>query len=454
MQENADSVPNEGLPSFVADPLGVLRRRWRWMILVLALGSIAAAGVVSAWPERYEATAKLRLSGQRIPENFVRSTLLESLEEQLNEMVSEVLSRSQLTELVEELQLDRHEGTEGLLSEVRESLTVEPETTIPGRGTGGNSLVIAVRYESDDPETAATVANALADRFITVHIKRRAQQTRITSDFLRQEMERAEQALHEQRSRVAEFKQRHRGELPSEQGAAISRLERLQQERQSLATQISEAEGRLLLLKSQEGPADDRLLAELRDRLAAERTVHTEEHPNVAALRAQVEALEAEVSAADSGPSPQDRAPVVIVRREIESLRAQLAAADREMIELDARVNRIPAREEELAALQQREEVLQESYVQALRKVKEAELAESLEQAQQGFRISRLERAMPPTQPTPPRWQLAAEAGAAVIAATLALGFLLEWFDRVVVEARDLEALTGMMNLGEVPKMS
>lgn len=454
MQENAGSVPSDGLPSFVRDPLGILRRRWRWMVLVLALGSIAAAGVVRGWPERYEATAKLRFSSQRIPENFVRSTLLEGLEEQLNQMVSEVLSRSQLIPLIEELRLDRGAGTlEALIAEVRESITVEPETALGGRGPGSNSLVIAIRYESNDPENAAEVANALADRFVTVHIKRREQQTRITSDFLRQELERAEKALHEQRTGVAEFKQRHRGELPSELGPALARLERLQQQRQSLATQISEAEGRLLLL-SQEGAAENRLLAELRDRLAAERTVHTEEHPNVAALRAQLEALEADVSAADSGPPPQASAPVIIVRREIESLRAQLAATDREMSELDTRVARTPAREEELAGLEQREEVLRESYVQSLRKVQDAELSESLEQAQQGFRVSRLERAMPPTQPKLPRWQLAAGAAAAVIAASLALAVLLEWFDRVVVEARDLEVITDMMNLGEVPKMS
>ena len=83
---------------------------------------------------------------------------------------------------------------------------------------------------------------------------------------------------------------------------------------------------------------------------------------------------------------------------------------------LDAQVARIPARQEELAALEQEEEILSENYSDALRKLQDSELAQSLELAQQGIRVSLLDSAL--------------------------LGI------------EEVESLTGMMTLGEIPRAS
>ena len=37
-----------GLPAFASDPIGILRRRWIWMVLGLAIGIGATAGIVQA----------------------------------------------------------------------------------------------------------------------------------------------------------------------------------------------------------------------------------------------------------------------------------------------------------------------------------------------------------------------------------------------------------------------
>ena len=98
--------------------------------------------------------------------------------------------------------------------------------------------------------------------------------------------------------------------------------------------------------------------------------------------------------------------------------------------------------------------MLRTNYADALRKVKEAELAESLELAQQGIQVSKLEPAMPPSDPKIPFWQLLLGAVGGVLGLVLAAAVLLELRDPVILASSELEALTGMTLLGDIPRAS
>jgi len=114
-------------------------------------------------------------------------------------------------------------------------------------------------------------------------------------------------------------------------------LERLQQQRQSLALQISDAEGRLLIVRSASGGPGSRatLLADLRTRLVKEESVYTPEHPAIVSLRRQIAELEAappEPAQRTTGADPAAAA----VERELATLRGQIAEIDVEMNRLDS----------------------------------------------------------------------------------------------------------------------
>ena len=172
-------------------------------------------------------------------------------------------------------------------------------------------------------------------------MEQRTHQARLTTEFLTREMERAEAALRQQSALLREFKEKNRGQLPNELTTKLSRLDRLQPQRQSLALQISDAESRLITLQSTsfESDARARILADLQNRLAQERVVNTEEHPNVLALARQVAALEArheqpQGAGDDRGQQPAGaRGPA----RADSSLRAQLQMVEADIAKLDAR---------------------------------------------------------------------------------------------------------------------
>ena len=174
------------------------------------------------------------------------------------------------------------------------------------------------------------------------------------------------------------------------------------------------------------------------------------------AIRQQIEALEAEMAGEQAGAGAVAASPnpaVAAVQREVDALRAQARAIEQEMRVLDAAVAAIPARQEELMALEQRHELLRERFNDATRKVQEAELAENLQRAQQGFQVSQLDAAVVPPEPKSSRWKLAFLAVCGVFGASVMTGLLLEFADPVIVTSRQLETQTGMIPLGVVPNI-
>jgi len=446
-----------GVPEFLFDPLGVVRRRWIAIVLCLVLGSAATGAVWAGWTPTYVAQATLLITSQQIPEDFVRSTVREDSLGNISAMLGEVLSQDNLSRVIEEKDLfpERRADTPriDLVNEVRSRVSAGQEYGQSGRTA---ALVYGISYESEYPAEAAAVANALAELFVESSIERRNSQARRATTFLRRELERDERELREHAKQLSEFRRAHRGELPSELESNLRTIDVLSTRRESLTNQIASKKNQILSLTAQEGagPSETRvLLDELRRELARESAAHTEEHPNVKALRGRVARLE-EVLVDEPKTLPPDVKRLIDTEeREIARMRGQIADIDAELAELDARVDRTPAVEEELTALQQKEAVLREDYVKSMRKVEEAELAESLESAQQGGQVSILDTAEPPTSPKRPRWLLAALGMGATLGLAVALAVLLELVDPVVVSPRQLEGLVDRPVLGSFPKI-
>ena len=248
------------------------------------------------------------------------------------------------------------------------------------------------------------------------------------------------------------------------------------QQRQSIAIQIAQAENRLVLLAAQGAAGSiplrpgaiatpaQRLVA-ARSELALALAAYTEKHPQVKLLRRTIEQLEAESrpegeteSGEDSGSQasqdPMRSVMPMAVRHALDQLREQLATTELELSELDERVGRTPARREELAALQEHETVLRDSYLSFLRKVQEAELAQSLETAQQGARFSVSDRAYPPVKSTQDRIKLLLAGLLLSFAIAAGVGMLLEALDPVLVSKDQIESVGGLPVLGSAPRLA
>lgn len=437
----------------IRDPKGILRRRWLPMAVVVAVGLAATGVAVALTRPLYVAKATVLISSQRVPEEFVRPTVQEDPIERINGLIGSVLSRTSLQELITKrdlyAKLREEEPLDAVIAHMRADVVIEPETAIARWGGNERAELISISYVSDDPQVAADVANDVANLFTLEGLKMRSEQARLTTGFMKRELEAAEKALNEHGKRLADFEQEHQGELPTELDSHISRLDRLQQQRQSLAMRITEVETRQAGLRASGPPDSPQMqLDALRLQLAQQLAVNKETHPNVQSLRRQIALIERTPGGGGSGGLG---ALAGAVGREVEQLRQQMAETDAQIEKLEGQVAQIPLVGEQYAALERRNKVLQETYLEYLRKVKEAELAESLERAQQGARVAVLDAAVPPADPEANRLlvALAGLVGSLGLAVLAALG--LEWRDPVIVSAEGLQAACGVRVIGSVP---
>jgi uncharacterized protein involved in exopolysaccharide biosynthesis len=458
-----DDLESGGLPEWLRDPFGILRRRWRWMLLALLAGLAAAGAFAATRKPRYEASATLLVTTQQIREDLVRTTLQDDLLQRIDGMVGKVLSRENLVELIEKHdpypELRETLPMSEIAARVREDVVFQSQQALDVRRQDPSARLFTLTVAANRPAVAAGLANDLAGLIVNLSIEQRSGDAELALRFLRSELERAEREMREHSRVIREFKEQYRGELPGELASSVARLDRLQQQRQSLALQIAEANTQLAeLVTGEPGVADQspeaRLVA-LRAELKEKEAVLTERHPEVQWLRRQIEVLEAAVGGSKkTGEVPSRPTLVAAAQQTVEELRRQLARTEAELGDLDARVARTPARQEELDALEGREEVLQEQYRDALRKVHEGELAASLESAQQGARVSVLEQAVPPAGPTRSRAKILAAGVLASLALALGAGLLLETLDPVLVTARQVEAESGLAVLGSAPHIA
>ena len=456
------------LPAFLGDPLGVIRRRWRWMAPVLVIGVAAATFLVTRLIHReYSASSRVLVSSARISEDFVRSTIQEDPLEKMNALVGEILARDALAEMVEAHEL--YPNLQGLdesqlLNLMRSKISIALDDQMTDlRRREESAHVFRMSFIDDNPRKAALVANDLAVRFMDASIEMRTRQARITTQFLRQELEETEAELSEQNTLLTGLLQQNRGSLPAELDSNLSRLERLQSQRANLALQITEAETRVVAL-AQGGTAtraDDlsprARLAQLRARLAEQQAVYTDEHPNVTSLQRQIQLLESDLAANPNLGAQMSLTPtelLVASRRTIDELRSQLAYTDEQIAGLEAAVEATPEAQQELQSVEQRVNVLRDKYVDFQRKVQEAELAESLEAAQQGQRVAIIDRASPPRMPMRSRARWMAAGIIASFLGALLVGVLLEFFDPVVLTPEQIESRFELSTIGSAPPMA
>ena len=97
--------------------------------------------------------------------------------------------------------------------------------------------------------------------------------------------------------------------------------------------------------------------------------------------------------------------------------------------------------------------MLLETWRELRRKLKDADMALSLELEQQGERVEIVDAAIPPAAPSFSRWKYLAAGLAGSLLLSLALGALFEALDPVVLASDQLEMTAQLPVLGSAPRI-
>jgi polysaccharide biosynthesis transport protein len=484
----------------------VRRRRW-WILLPLSVCWLVVWVVSWLLPATFQSDALILVEQQKVPEQYVVPNVSVSLQERLQSMTQQILSRTRLQATIDRFHL--YAGDGGFMSKMKSADPVDQMrrdiqielVSAPGRPA--ELTAFKIRYSAGSPELAQQVNSELTTLFIDENLKSQQQLSESTTAFLDGRVADARTKLAEQEAKVRAFKATHFGTLPTQLGSNVQIMSGLQSQLQATQHALESAEQQKLYLQSllqQYQSMQDNLvsgdstvtppealeaeLKTLRVQLADARSKYTDSYPDVVALRDQItkteqlkKEIENEIAAkqqqlADSvagtsesrpasmrngtlSPMVQMQSQLKVNQMEIESLRQQERKIQSELSEYQARLNGTPQTEQELADISRGYEESQLNYNSLLQKQNQSQLATSLEQRQQGQQFRIIDPPSLPYKPSAPNRALVSLGGLCLgLAVGAALAALLELTDARVRHEKDLQGLVPARVLVGIPRLN
>jgi len=475
--------------------LDVLLEVWsrrKWLAILTFMGPfVASVSLAIALPYLYRSTATLLVERPEVSETFVKSSVTSELETRLHTISQDILSRSQLQELITRFDLypefrKRATPEEGV-ERMRRDIRIEFKGGDP-QVARGPTIAFTLSYRGRDPETVAKVTNTLASLFVEENVKRRERQAAGTAEFLRVQLEEMKGKLNQEERRLSEFKESHIGELPEQMEAnlatlqrlntemrlnkenqmrALDRLERMRLTRQLVEARASVPDGGDGAVPGGDAEALAARLSRLNQELTELRTRFSEKYPDVIRVKAEIAALEGQLAetktdgrAATNATSPANPSPLRLrkvrseAEEELNALKEEEKALRQSVAKYQRRVELAPHREQEYQELSRDYKTMKELYNTLLQRYQEALVAASMEEGQKGDQFRLLDQAIPSTRPAAPnRFRLI------VIGLILSIGLaggvvgLIEHRDTSFHMLNDLQAFTKVPVLARIPRI-
>jgi polysaccharide chain length determinant protein (PEP-CTERM system associated) len=470
----------------------ILRLLWRRKWLIVLPFVVCSAGtyvVAKRLPDQFKSETTILVVPQRVPESYVRSTVSGRIEDRVQSLQQQILSRSRLERIILDFNLYRPalqtQPMESVIEGMRSAIKVDIVR-------GGEAFTVV--YTASDPRTVQAVTERLASLFIEENVRDRAQLAIGTSDFLQTQLDDARKRLIEQEKRLERYRIQYAGQLPSQAPANLQAIESLRLQLQALDDALARARDRQVTLERQlaellvpdapvrapapaatSASADDagdipgatphEQLENARRRLANLEARLTPAHPDIARLKRTVAQLE-QKAAAETATAPAGSAPESLRERRARELRTDLDTLTREiatrgteqrrvrdeMALYQSRLDAAPVREAELTELMRDYETMQQIYRTLLGKREDSKVAANLEQRQVGEQFRVLDPARVPERPFSPDRARINLLGA-VFGLLLGLGAtaLLEYFDNTLKSEEDVRTLLGLPVVATIP---
>jgi polysaccharide chain length determinant protein (PEP-CTERM system associated) len=452
------------IPGKKYTPEDLLRAGWRsrWLIVVPFIVIGIATAIVSYYlPNRYRSETLILVVPQRVPEQYVHSTVTTRIEDRLHSISQQILSRTRLERIIQDFNLYEDWRRFYVMEDIVERMRKDIDVQI----IKGDAFRIA--YTGSDARTVMKVTERLASLFIDESLRDREVLAEGTNVFLDAQLEDARRQLIQHEKKLEAFRRQFDGQLPSQVDANLQNIRSTEMQLQALTESLSRDRDRRNLIeraiadmsapdaeplpveaaKTGEAPvvpvnvSPARQLEAARTALAALQLRLKPEHPDVVRMKrlihdleqkAEAERLEQPLSPEQAPTTPAERFRanrLRDIRAEADNLDRNIAAKQAEEKRLRAliamyqtRIAAAPTRESELVELSRDYETLQKTYTTLLAKREDSKVAANLERRQIGEQFKVLDPARFPEKPSSPNRILINVCG---VVGGLGLGLLL-----------------------------
>ncbi|HTC93230.1 MAG TPA: XrtA system polysaccharide chain length determinant [Terriglobales bacterium] len=484
----------EGKPSRTFEDYWAIacRRRW-WLILPLFLGWVFVMVAGRFIPPKYRSETVIIVEQQGVSEQYRLANIATDVQEQLQSMTQQILSRTRLQGIISRFRLygqNQETGdSDASVERMRRDIKID---LMPAPGRPGDLSAFKISYSAPTPALAQQVTSELTSLFINENLHDRQRFSENTTEFLDNQLGDARRDLAQQEERLRDFKSRNLGELPEQWQSNEQILSTLQTRLQSAEETLDEANQQELYLESlsphylggaSENPeATPASVDEQLDRLNAEladlSTHYTANHPDVRRVKEKIAATEklkqqleaqtpshpSEKSTGDAGvgksqAEAMSSSSMLPMSSQVRANKLRIAHREQEVKSLErqieayqARLNQMPLKEQQLADITRDYDQTRANYESLLAKKTQSEMATSFEKRQQGELFSIID---PPNLPLKPYWpdrfKLSLLGGMVGILLALAITAFMEIYDPRIYRAEELRDLIPAPVLAGIP---
>lgn len=454
--------------------LRLLPRRLPAMMLLFLSASIAGVIVAQRLPAMYATSAALLVESAQIDADTRRDDPRNSATEQLQVIQQRLLTRSNLIDIANEVQVFPEQNTmtpDEIVQAMRQATNIQLQT---GRD---QATIMRMNFEAGNPNTVAQVLNRYVDIALEASTSATTSQAEDTLEFFEQEVQKFSDELDQQSNRIVEFKNENAGALPenleyrqSRQSLLQERISRGERELESLAAQRSnilrvyEATGSVQAEGLPRLSPEEQRLQTLEGELSVAQSIFSATNPRVRNLQAQVDALKTQIEAATEPETEEEAAPTAqstaldISLAEIDSrvgaLTQEISDANEELVSLRDSIERTPANGIILAGMQREQENIQGLYNRSVGRLAEARTNLNVVSAAKGERVTILEAASIPNEPSSPNRKKIAAMGIGVgLGLAGGLFFLLELLNTSIRRPIDITKALEITPLTTIPRI-
>jgi len=419
----------------------VRRRRWEFL-LPFFFGWLLVWGASWLVPSTYCSGTLILVEQPAVPEKYVVSNIDTDIQQQLDSITQQILSRTHLLHIIDTVGLYAKERKRMTDDDLVERMRKDIEIDLV-RNDDRKLSAFNIYYYSRNPKLAQAATSELANLFISENLEQRQKRSENTTSFLEDQLEQARQKLAEQEAKMREFKDKHIGELPTQTQTNLQILAGLQNQEEAAEDSLNRAKQQNTYLESllnqyraldrgakasdeETGglAAVDKELEQLKAKLADLTAHYTDKHPDVRKTKEQIaratkvrEKLLAEMNQATNAPDggnagtsgePESQS-MLELESQLKANRLEIANRDAEIRDLrskvseyQGRLNMAPVMEQQFADITRDYDQSKADYESLLKKKNESEMATDLEKTQQGEHFRMMDPPNLPAKPAKP----------------------------------------------------
>ena len=456
----------------------MVRRYRSWIIGPMFAGLVVSVVVAFFWPDTYVSTAVMTITPQQVSQNLVHSDINTQMATRLQEMETEILSRSSLSDLIVHLDLYKKDRTQRPLEDIVQDMrnrAIQVRAYEPAASGGENRVqAFTISFSYTDRYKAQQVVRELIGKFEEQNLIYMTKTASVTTEFLGDELKNAKQHLEDLDQKLTQFKISNQGRLPEQFQANVQAENAAEADAARLADMLSQTQARKVMLeqslqnqiadqnfytqhgedvvssgggsgvKSQQLLALEATLTQQKSTLASMLKLYGENYPEINSIKAAISVTEGQKADLEKqleaqAASTPDRGPVKVsnpaVQARLEELKNSVATiktqiqttqgdidriiknqglASQKIAAYQARIEQAPLNEQEYMQLNSDYQLAKTNYESMVQKRDSSETAKDLEQHKGGENLELLDPASLPEQATEPNRPAWAAIGTAL----------------------------------------